>query len=79
MRSFEHDELIYKSKLFEISSMIDLANLYGNRQRDIVASIFASVFKENSKFVVDAVSTMECAVMVSFISAKSLHNRLFRF
>ncbi|KAM3175163.1 hypothetical protein ACTXT7_009063 [Hymenolepis weldensis] len=63
MYSFEHDELIYKSKLFEISSMIDLANLYGNRQRDIVTNIFASVFKENSKFVIDAVSTMEYAVM----------------
>ncbi|VDL60929.1 unnamed protein product [Hymenolepis diminuta] len=64
MRSFEHDELIYKSKLFEISSIIDLATLYGDRQRDIVASIFASIFKENSKFVIDAVSMMECAVMV---------------
>nr|CDS33531.1 Activating signal cointegrator 1 complex subunit [Hymenolepis microstoma] len=42
--------------------MIDLAALYCSKQPDIVKSIFASVFKENSKFVDDAVSTMECAV-----------------
>ncbi|VDO04424.1 unnamed protein product [Rodentolepis nana] len=62
MRSFEHDELMYRSKLFEISSMIDLAALYCNKQPDILRSIFASVFKENSKFVNDAASTVACAI-----------------
>ncbi|KAM7543061.1 hypothetical protein Aperf_G00000006832 [Anoplocephala perfoliata] len=62
LRSFEHMEIIYQSEIFNLSSMINVAILYGNSHPDIVGIIFASVFKENSKFVNDAVSLMACFV-----------------
>lgn len=77
LRNFEHGEIIYQSKLFNLSSMIDIAILYGDRYPDTVGIIFASVFKENSKFVNDAVSIMQCALTVGLIWSKCSH-RSFR-
>ena len=65
LRTFEHENIIYDSAIFDVPHMIDIAILYGNVFPDVVAKIYESVFSTDSKFVKDAVSGIQCVISVS--------------